>query len=240
MFQVFGNSEREDRLADPRVGLLKALADPLRLRVVDRLGHAGPTTVSRLAAELDVSLPQLSNHLRRLRDAGLVRAQRTGRHAVYELTDPGLELLLPLLDRITGRVASLTPGSPRPDVASRTCYDHLGGRIGVEIYRALRDRDALRDRVDGTVDLGPAAPGTFADLGLDLATVEPGRQRLAFECLDATEHAPHLAGAVGDALAAALYARGWLEREPDSRIVRLTQSGARGLRRALDLELALA
>src|SRR3954454_17581731 len=76
---------------DPRVALLKELADPLRLRVVDRLGHAGPANPSRLAAELDVPLPQLSNHLKRLREAGLVTVERRGRQAVYALADPGLE-----------------------------------------------------------------------------------------------------------------------------------------------------
>ena len=81
------NRQRSD---DPRVALLKELADPLRLRVVDRLGHRGPATVSRLAAELDVPLPQLSNHLRRLRDAGLVVAERDGRQVIYALADPGL------------------------------------------------------------------------------------------------------------------------------------------------------
>jgi DNA-binding transcriptional ArsR family regulator len=215
---------------DPRIGLLKELADPLRLRVVDRLGHGGPATVSRLAAELGVTLPQLSNHLRRLREAGLVRVERSGRHAVYELADPGLERLLPLLDRITGRVTA-RGGAPRADVPSRTCYDHLGGRIGVGLYRALRERGALRERPDGMVDLGPRAQPVFAALGVDVAAVRPGRQRLAFECLDATEHAPHLAGALADALAASLIRRDWVRREPGGRTIQLTPSGARALPR---------
>src|SRR6478609_3603108 len=110
-----------EKPGDPRVALLKELADPLRLRVVDRLGHAGPATVSRLAAELGVSLPQLSNHLRRLRDAGLVSVRRSGRQAIYELADPGLQQLLPLLDSITGRVlAEASPETSAPRVPSRT------------------------------------------------------------------------------------------------------------------------
>jgi DNA-binding transcriptional ArsR family regulator len=212
--------------ADPRVDLLKELAEPLRLRVIDRLGHGGPATVSRLAAELGVPLPQLSNHLRRLREARLVAVERDGRQAVYSLADPGLEALLPLLDRITGRVAE--PDTDAAEVPSRTCYDHLAGRIGVAIYRGLRDRDAVRDRPDGLVDLGPDAETTFARLGVDVAAVRPGRQRLAFECLDATERAPHLAGALGDALAAALIDRGWVVR--DGRTIELSRRGATGLR----------
>jgi DNA-binding transcriptional ArsR family regulator len=224
---------------DPRISLLKELSDPLRLRVIDRLGHAGPATVSRLAAELGVSLPQLSNHLRRLRDAGLVSVRRSGRQAIYELADPGLQQLLPLLDSITGRVlAGATTESSAPRVPSRSCYEHLGGEIGVSVYRALRERDALRPRSDGMVELGPAAGDAFATLGVEIGALRPGRQRLAFECLDSTERAPHLAGALGDALAAALIRRRWIRRQADSRVIALTPTGARGLREALGIDLA--
>jgi DNA-binding transcriptional ArsR family regulator len=224
---------------DPRLALLKELSDPLRLRVIDRLGHAGPATVSRLAAELGVPLPQLSNHLRRLREAGLVSVRRSGRQAIYDLADPGLQQLLPLLDSITGRVlAEASSQATAPRVPSRTCYEHLGGEIGVAVYRALRERDALRPRADGIVELGPAAGEAFAGLGVDVEALRPGRQRLAFECLDSTERAPHLAGALGDALAAALIRRRWIRRSSDSRVIALTPSGARGLRAAVGIDLA--
>jgi DNA-binding transcriptional ArsR family regulator len=223
------------RPPDPRVALLKELADPLRLRVIDRLGHGGPATVSELAAAHGVPLPQLSNHLRRLRDAGLVRVQRRGRHAFYELTDPGLQALVVSLDRVTGRI---TPPVERPETAfthARRCYDHLAGQLGVSLYATLRERGAVHDLPDGTVELGPRAQETFAALDIDAATLGGDRRRLAFECFDATEHAPHLAGAVGDAVAAALEARGWIESEQGDRIVRVTSRGTRGLRQTLGL-----
>jgi DNA-binding transcriptional ArsR family regulator len=218
---------------DPRVALLKELADPLRLRVIDRLGHGGPAAPSELAAGMGVPLPQLSNHLRRLRDAGLVRVERNGRHAVYELADEGLHTLLPLLDRLTGRVTPAPPPLDSPFAAARTCYDHLAGGLGVALYGALRDRDALRERPDGTVELGPHAQEAFAALGVDVRALSADRRRFAFECFDATEHAPHLAGALGDALANGLRSRGWIEREADGRVVRVTKSGKQGLQKAL-------
>jgi DNA-binding transcriptional ArsR family regulator len=222
--------------ADPRVALHRQLADPLRLRVVDRLGQRGPATVSQLAGELAVPLPQLSNHLRRLREAGLVRVERRGRQGVYALADPGLERLLPLLDRVTGRLPA-PPAPAGPVAASRTCYDHLAGPLGVGLYRALVARRALAERPDGTLGLGPAAPRDLAAVGVDLGRLAPGRRRLAFQCLDATERAPHLAGALGDALADALAGRGWVERVPGGRTVHLTAAGAAGLRQGLGLDL---
>ena len=223
-------SARDD---DPRVALLKLLADPIRLRVVDRLGHAGPATVSRLAAELDVPLPQLSNHLRRLREAGLVSTSRSGRQVTYELADPGLELLTPLVDSITGRVHAGSTHPADTAVPSRTCYGHLAGAVGVAIYRALCEREALAPRPDGIVELGPRAASVFRSLGVDSSLEPTGRQRFAFECLDATERAPHLAGALGDAVAEALAEREWIDQTPGSRVYSLTRKGRTGLTRTL-------
>src|SRR4051794_7824356 len=220
--------------SNPRVAILKELAEPLRLRVVDRLGQGGPATVSQLGEELGVPLPQLSNHLRRLREARLVTVQRTGRHAVYALADPALQALLVTLDRVAGLVTPSPPRAESDRLRGRTCYAHLGGAVGVDAYAALLERDALRALPDGTVELGPAAPEVLAGLGVDVAALGHERRRLAFECFDAREHAPHLAGEVGDAIAAALAARGWTEPAGD-RDVRVTPAGAAGLAGALGL-----
>jgi DNA-binding transcriptional ArsR family regulator len=208
-----------------RVEFLKALAHPLRLRIVDRLGHHGPAPVSQLAAELDATLPELSNGLHRLREAGIVSAEREGRQMVYSLTD----------DRLPALLDKLVPAPPLPARASpsRTCYGHLAGPLGVALYRALVEHGALLPAADGTVAVGATAPLRALGVG----DVDPGRRRLAFECLDATEHAPHLAGALGDALATALLARGWIERR-DGREIALTANGADGLRAALGARFA--
>jgi DNA-binding transcriptional ArsR family regulator len=231
------HGSRNPELSDPRVALLKQLADPLRLRVIDSLGHRGPSSVSELATHLGVALPQLSNHLRQLREAGLVRVERSGRQAIYELADPGLELLLPMLDSITGRVAPKVRPAADEFALARTCYSHLAGRVGVALYAALENRRAVRGHSDGTVELGPNAGEVLRSLGVDPASVHPGRRRFAFECLDVTQHEPHLAGALGDAIANALIGKGWFEQAGDGRVVEITPSGKRGLRRSLGIQM---
>lgn len=56
----------------------RALADPTRRRVVERLGH-GPATVSELAAPFDMALPTFMQHLRVLEASNLVRSEKVGR-----------------------------------------------------------------------------------------------------------------------------------------------------------------
>lgn len=55
--------------------LAKALGHPARVRIVRRLRLRGPTTVSELVGELELAQSTVSEHLRVLRDAGLVTAE---------------------------------------------------------------------------------------------------------------------------------------------------------------------
>jgi ArsR family transcriptional regulator len=64
--------------------ILKALADPERLRIVDCL-RAGPQNVSELATRLRSELANVSHHLGVLRQAGLVLDRKDGKYVVYRL-----------------------------------------------------------------------------------------------------------------------------------------------------------
>ncbi|MGH3727600.1 MAG: ArsR/SmtB family transcription factor [Micromonosporaceae bacterium] len=66
--------------------LLRALAAPLRIAIVTELG-GGPRCVHELVDVLRAPQPLVSQHLRVLRGAGVVRGQRRGREIAYSLTD---------------------------------------------------------------------------------------------------------------------------------------------------------
>ncbi len=66
--------------------LLRALASPLRIALVTELG-AGERCVHELVDALGVSQPLVSQHLRVLRAAGVVRGERSGREIRYRLAD---------------------------------------------------------------------------------------------------------------------------------------------------------
>src|SRR5689334_15864996 len=66
--------------------LLRALAAPLRIAIVTELDD-GPRYVHELVESLGAPQPLVSQHLRVLRGAGVVRAQRRGREIAYSLID---------------------------------------------------------------------------------------------------------------------------------------------------------
>lgn len=77
---------------------LAALADPTRRQVFERL-KSGPQRVVEIARSLPVSRPAVSQHLKVLKDAGLVREEPAGAHHVYRIDPQGLAPIRRWLDQ---------------------------------------------------------------------------------------------------------------------------------------------
>lgn len=69
--------------AERITGLLRALADPIRLRLMSIITASDEACVCDLTAPFDVSQPTVSHHLKVLRDAGLVDCERRGTWVWY-------------------------------------------------------------------------------------------------------------------------------------------------------------
>lgn len=138
----------------------RLLSSPTRLRIKAVMPRR-ETSVSDLAARLDVEQDLISWHLRALRAAHLVSTRRWGRLVVYQIdagrTHPALAIWQrlrrqgdpPLRDHAFGSPRS-SPRSRMPDLRqARTCYDHLAGGTGVHLLKELLDRGWLLRKPDG-------------------------------------------------------------------------------------------
>ena len=76
---------------------LTALGDPTRRAIFERLG-AGPQAVGELARDLPVSRPAVSQHLKVLKDAGLVVDRADGTRRLYQLNPAGIEAVRAYFD----------------------------------------------------------------------------------------------------------------------------------------------
>ncbi|GMV79291.1 MAG: transcriptional regulator [Planctomycetota bacterium] len=77
--------------APPMDAVFRALGDPTRRRVVERLSRR-PATVTELAEPFEMALPSFVQHMRVLEDCGLVRSKKQGRVRTYELAPERLKL----------------------------------------------------------------------------------------------------------------------------------------------------
>jgi DNA-binding transcriptional ArsR family regulator len=225
------------------------LAERSRARMLLALGDGRALPATVLASEAGVAASTASGHLARLVDAGLLDVDVQGRHRYYRLAGPQVAELIEVLARVApaAPVRSLREGTRAHALrAARTCYDHIAGRLGVDIFAALiaggavtggdgRHHDGGADRLSAAgrdVDYRLTAAGAeqLARLGVE---AEPDTA-LRY-CVDWTEQAHHLSGPVGRDLAARLVELRWLRRAERTRALHVTDAGRRGLAEALDV-----
>jgi len=77
--------------AQPIDSVFRALADPTRRHVLERLSKK-PASVSELAQPFDMALPSFVEHMKVLEDCGLVRSRKAGRVRTYQLAPKRLKL----------------------------------------------------------------------------------------------------------------------------------------------------
>ncbi len=82
---------------------LAAFADPTRRAILERLVN-GPRPVGEIAAGLPVSRPAVSQHLKVLKEAGLVSERPRGTRRIYAVDPAGLAPLRAYLERFWGEV----------------------------------------------------------------------------------------------------------------------------------------
>ena len=113
----------EPDAAEEIASVFKALADPTRVAIVNRLARGEECCVCDLTAAFDLSQPTISHHLRILRGAGLVEVERRGTWAYYRLVPEALERMR---DVLTLPPASVQPPTPEQLTA-------VAAEYGIEI-----------------------------------------------------------------------------------------------------------
>src|SRR5262249_36201591 len=160
-----------------------------------------------------------------------------GRNRFYRLAGAEVAHAIEALAALAPSAKEMASLAPRqtPDLKyARTCYDHLAGRVAVEIFAGLEGRgdfSTARARVEVT---GKGAK-LFRDLGIDTRELRQQRRAFARQCPDWSERRPHLAGALGAALLEGMFQRGWIARVRSSRVVRVTAIGREDVYKLLNL-----
>ena len=87
--------------------MIRLLSDPLRAQIITLLA-GGPACTCHLVADTGAKQPNISNHLRVLRDAGLVTAEPRGRFTYYRLIPDAIEAAATRLTELAARARGNT------------------------------------------------------------------------------------------------------------------------------------
>ncbi|MCX7361010.1 MAG: helix-turn-helix transcriptional regulator [Alphaproteobacteria bacterium] len=223
----------------PTINALSEIAalmgDPARAAMLSLLMDGRAHTASDLALSAGVTAQTASGHLSRMVEASLLNARAQGRNRFYRLASTEVAHAIESLMALAGTRAVPASKSAAwrrdPDLRfCRTCYDHLAGQIGIAVTDSLTQHGHLEPKGPRDWTLTGTGELFCQRLGVDLAGARRSSTRhFARQCLDWSERRPHIAGALGSAIADTFFKKGWAERLRRGRTVRITDSGRRAL-----------
>ncbi|MFQ1699829.1 ArsR/SmtB family transcription factor [Loktanella agnita] len=212
----------------PNIAVVASLiGDPARANMLTALMSGKALTASELATEAGVMAQTASGHLAKLLSGGLVQVRKQGRHKYFALAHADVAVTLEALMGLASGQGVLRSRTGPKDAAlrqARVCYNHLAGRMGVQMFHSMIDRGLLQDDCDVPV-LTEKGRGFVEAFGVDIAALTAQRAPLCRSCLDWSERRTHLAGSVGRAMLARMETQGWLSRDSQSRALIFDEAG---------------
>lgn len=194
--------------------IAKLIAEPTRAIILDCLMNNQALPASELAYMAKVSHPTISSHLSKLVEGNLLTVEQHGRHRYYRLANQEVAEVLEKLGTIapTVQVRSLKQSSQLKQIRyARTCYDHLAGKLGVEITEKLLDRQFIILE-DGEYIVTEQGKKWFLNFGINVDEADTKRRVFAKPCLDWSERRYHIYGWLGSAIAKLLLNRDGLRK----------------------------
>jgi DNA-binding transcriptional ArsR family regulator len=212
----------------PDISITAALiGDPARANMVMALMSGYSLTMGELAAEAGVTLSTASVHLGKLESSGIVVSRKEGRSRYFRIANPDVAHCIEALVTVAARVGHLrTRPGPKEEAMrhARSCYDHLAGRIAVELFEHWIAARVLRWRGDVVCLTGKGRQFLIGH-GIEIDALEGKKRPLCRTCVDWSERQHHLGGAIGAAVFRRALERCWAVHRPRSRAVTFTPLG---------------
>jgi DNA-binding transcriptional ArsR family regulator len=208
------------------------IGEPARATMLWNLSDGRAYTAGELAVVSNISPHSASNHLNKLVDADFLKVEKQGKHRYYRVVRTevahAIESFAGLIEgnKAITKVRYYKNGDIQ---FCRTCYDHLAGKIAVDLTQSLVKQKILK-LVNQEFQISIKGEKWFESIGINVNNLERTKRHFAKPCLDWTERKYHLAGSLGAALLLQLQKLKWVAPKAKSRIVLLTNEGQNNLR----------
>jgi DNA-binding transcriptional ArsR family regulator len=203
------------------------IGDPTRATIMWTLLDGKAFTATELAIAADTSAQNISMHLTKLVQAGLLSAESQGRHRYFKFSRKeiayAIEAMANLIPPSTAKQNAVKENNPAIKYC-RTCYDHLAGNVGVSITDGLLQQGIIVYN-DDAFEITAKGEAWFTGFGIDLQELKQQRRSFLRPCLDWSERRHHIAGSVATALLNKMLLADWIRRTKNSRVITITPKG---------------
>ncbi len=207
------------------------IGDPVRASIMWTLLDGKAFTATELAMASETTPQNVSMHLSKLVQAGLLAVESQGRHRYYKFARKDIAYAIEAMATLVPASANknVLPDENMPGIKyCRTCYDHLAGKIAVAITDKLLHQKIIINR-DDVFELSAKGEKWFYHLGINTDDLKQQRRSFLRPCLDWSERRYHIAGSLGAALLDTLISSDWIRRTKNSRAVIITGKGQKKL-----------
>jgi len=207
------------------------LGEPARMSMLWNLLDGGARPAGELAFVANVSPQSASLHLAKLVSAGMLEVRSQGRHRYYKIANSQVAHAIESMETLVPSAKKDKPlaRSQMPDFRmARTCYDHLAGKLAVDIVGAMQASGLVSEGKDDFV-ISESGLDWFDKFDIDIDKLKRERRAFARQCLDWSERQYHLAGSLGSAFLQQLMSRKWIVPQSPGRVVRVTLDGRKNL-----------
>ncbi|KWW20688.1 MULTISPECIES: helix-turn-helix domain-containing protein [Peribacillus] len=226
--------------ANPNVAMIATLvSEASRAAILTTLLDGRYHTTSELAYMAGIEPQTASFHLAKMVDVNIVTVEKQGRHRYYGIQNQEvaqvMESFLSIAPPI--EIKSLKQASEAKAMRlARTCYDHLAGNLGVQLTESLVKMGVLYEDKNG-FSVTEKGEAFFSNFQIDCKKIKKKRRSFTHKCLDWSERRHHLSGALGNALLERLLELNWIQRLPNTRAIKITPDGKKGLKETFFLQI---
>lgn len=218
--------------------LAEILADKSRSNILMVMMDGEFHTVNELARAAGIKSHTASYHLAKLTELQWIAMEKHGRFHYYQISNKELAQMLESWLQISPLKPSRSLNQSIENqmlYLGRICYDHLAGKIGVQITDWLLEKNYI---VKSEADWSLSTEGEifFESNGVNIELLKKEKRCYCRMCLDWSERKHHVAGSVGKALMNIFFNNQWVERTGDSRAIKLTAKGKEQLSKKWDID----
>jgi DNA-binding transcriptional ArsR family regulator len=207
------------------------IGDPTRATILWTLLDGKAFTATELAITADTSPQNISMHLSKLLQAGLLCVESQGRHRYYRFSRGdiayAIEAMANLIPDTTAK-KNLHTENISAIKYCRTCYDHLAGKVGVLITDSLLQQRIIVNR-NNSFEISNKGQKWFSGLDLHIDSLKQQRRFFVRPCLDWSERRHHIAGSLAASLLDKMLSADWLRKTKNSRAIIITGKGQKNL-----------